>query len=58
MVGQQSYHKKMQENTIMQEEKFVNMMEKIADEQKGFYNQKKQHELMVKQTADMAKAKV
>ena len=34
------------------------MMEKLSEEQKGLYNKKKQHEMMVKQTADMAKVKV
>lgn len=48
----------MQESSILQEDKLANMMEKISEEQKGLYNKKKQHELMIKQTSDIAKAKV
>jgi hypothetical protein len=48
MNSQGAYHKKMQESSMMNEDKFANMLEKISEEQKGFYNQKKHHELQVK----------
>jgi hypothetical protein len=38
----------MQESSLLDEDKFIGMAEKLADEQKGFYNQKKQHEVMIK----------
>ena len=43
---------------MIDEEKYSKMAEKLADQSKKQYNDKKQHELIVKQTADMAKSKV
>ena len=47
--------KQLKDTSLLSEERYVNMAEKLAEEQKGFYNQKKQHEVLIKQTADMAK---
>lgn len=52
------YHSKMQESSLMSEDKFMNMMNKLSDEQKQFYAQKKQMDEKVKLTTDMAKHKV
>jgi len=48
----------MSKGSMLNESRFADLMGKVADEQRGFYNEKKQHEMNLKQTSDMAKQKV
>lgn len=52
------YNSKMQEDTILNESKFVNMMGKLSEEQNKFYADKKANEEKVKETLNSAKKKV
>lgn len=55
---QATYNKQMSENTLMNDSKFVEMMEKLSEEQSKFYAEKKGIDEKIRVAVDAAKKKV